>query len=71
MKIVEYMWVNIWCMLIVPAKVSEHEGSISPSEQNPISKIIKFLLKTNDRRGGMPDWAILSATYASAKTLDC
>ena len=39
--------------------------------KTPISKLIKFLLKTNDRRGGMPDWAILSATYASAKTLDC
>ena len=32
------------------------------------SKIVKFLLKTNDGRGGTSDWVILSATYASAKT---
>ena len=32
------------------------------------SEILKFLLKTNDGRGRRPGWAILSATYASAKT---
>ena len=31
MKIVKYMWVNIRCMLIAPAKIPEHGGSISPS----------------------------------------
>ena len=31
METVEYMWVNIRCMLIVPAKILELEGSISPS----------------------------------------
>ena len=32
------------------------------------SKTVKFLFKTNDGRGGRLNWAILSATYASAKT---
>ena len=32
------------------------------------SKIMKFLLKTYDRRGGTPDLVILSAIYALAKT---
>ena len=31
-------------------------------------EIVNFLLKTNDGRGGRPDWVILSAAYASAKT---
>ena len=31
-------------------------------------EIVTFLLKTNDGRGGRPGWAMLSATYASAKT---
>ena len=32
------------------------------------SKIVKFLLKTNDGRVERPGWAILSATYVSATT---
>ena len=32
------------------------------------SEIVKFLLKTNDEKSGRPCWAILSVTYASAKT---
>ena len=28
MKIVEYMWVNIWSMLIAPAKIPEQKGSV-------------------------------------------
>ena len=32
------------------------------------SEIVKFLLKTNDGRGGRHDWARFSATYASAET---
>ena len=31
METVEYMWVNIQCMFIAPAKIPECEGSISPS----------------------------------------
>ena len=31
METVEYMWVNIWCMLISPAKIPECKGNISPS----------------------------------------
>ena len=31
METVEYMWVNIWCMLIAQDKIPECEGSISPS----------------------------------------
>ena len=31
MEAVEYMYVNIWCMLIAPAKILEREESISPS----------------------------------------
>ena len=31
METVEYMWVNIQCMRIAPAKIPECEGSISPS----------------------------------------
>ena len=34
------------------------------------SEIVKFLLNTNDGRGGRPDWAILSSTYALAKILE-
>ena len=34
------------------------------------SEIVKFLLKTNHGRDGRPDWAILCATYATAKTRD-
>ena len=34
------------------------------------SEIVKFLLNTNDGRGGRPDWTILSSTYASAKILE-
>ena len=32
------------------------------------SEIVNFLLKTNDGRVERPGWAILSATYVSAKT---
>ena len=35
------------------------------------SEIVKFLLKTNDGRGGRPGSAILSGNYASAKTQEC
>ena len=35
------------------------------------SEILKFLWKTNNERGGRPDWAILSAAYASPKTWEC
>ena len=31
METVEFMWVNIWCMLTPPAKILKCEGSISPS----------------------------------------
>ena len=31
METVEYMWLNIRCMPIAPAKIPEYEGSISPS----------------------------------------
>ena len=31
METVEYIWVNIRCMLIAPTKITEYEGSISPS----------------------------------------
>ena len=34
------------------------------------SKIVKFLWKTNDGRGGTPDWVVLNVTYAPAKTLE-
>ena len=35
------------------------------------SQIVEFLLKTNDGRGGRSGWAILNATYTSAKTQEC
>ena len=38
--------------------------------QPVVSDIVKFLLKTTDGRGGRPNLAIWSASYASAKTLE-
>ena len=31
METFEYMWVNIRCMLIAPAKIAERKGSITSS----------------------------------------
>ena len=58
--------------LVVSAAGSNHKGPSSilgRTEHRSVnsSEIVKFLLKTNDGRGGRPDWAILSATYASVK----
>ena len=68
METVEYMWVDIRFILIVPTKMLECEGASHQHQLVSSSEIVKFLLKTNDGRGGRLGWATLSATYASAKT---
>ena len=47
----------------IPWRAEHH--SVNSSED------MKFLLKTNNGRGERPSWAILSATYALAKTWQC
>ena len=47
-----------------PSPISGRAGHHSIN----FSEIVKFLLKTNDGRVERPGWAILSATYISAKT---
>ena len=62
--------------LVVSAAGSNHKGPSSilgRTEHRSVnsSEIVKFLLKTNDGRGGRPGSAILSGNYASAKTQEC
>ena len=59
--------------LLVSAAGSNSRGPTSiigwvEHQSTNSSKLMKFLLKTNDGRGGRPGWDILSATYTSAKT---
>ena len=66
------------CGLVVSAAGSNHNHKgpssvLGRTEHHSVnsSEIVKFLLKTNDGRGGRPGSAILSANYASAKTQEC
>ena len=48
----------------IPGRAEHH--LIKNSSEN-----VRFLLKMSDGRGGKSGWAILSSTYASAKTQEC
>ena len=59
--------------LVVNAKGSNHRSpSLIPGRADHqsivSSEIVKVLFKTNDGKGGRPDWTILSAPYGSTKT---
>ena len=61
---------NMLGLMVSAARSNRRSPSLIPWRAKHQSvnfhEIVKFL--TNDGRGGRPDWAILSAIYASAKT---
>ena len=64
------------CGLVVSKAGSNYRdpSSIPGREERLItnsSENVRFLLKMCDGRGGRSGWAILSSTYASAKTQEC